>query len=273
MCRYIITFFVSLLFTHITFSQVIRSGYVLNSDNTPIPYVNIGIIGKNSGTVSNEKGYYEIKINNEFFNDSIKFSSIGYKSEIFLVKDFINKSSNICLKDTLYEIPVVEIKPTLFRERRIGNRLRYGIPASYSVDLLGHELGIYVNVKGKSTLLKDFNFYLSQNNCDTLFFRLNVYKLKDSIPFYNVLNENIIITTTIKKGLVTIDLAKYNIILDEDFVISLEWIKHYNNNCIYFRTRPGISTVMMYSKQTSHGNWKMTKKIGVEFFVNVKQVK
>jgi len=47
----------------------------------PIPYVNIGIVKKNIGTVSDSEGKFDLKFPMTLENDTIKLSSIGYKSK------------------------------------------------------------------------------------------------------------------------------------------------------------------------------------------------
>ena len=48
----------------------------------PLPYVNIGIVNKGIGTVSNESGVFHLKLNPDDFTerDTLVFSSIGYTS-------------------------------------------------------------------------------------------------------------------------------------------------------------------------------------------------
>lgn len=61
------------------FAQHKITGVVKNQNTkNPIEYVSIGIKGKNVGTVSTEKGNFEMNIGNEFMGDSLLFSCIGY---------------------------------------------------------------------------------------------------------------------------------------------------------------------------------------------------
>ena len=55
------------------------SGTVLemNSDK-PVEYVNIGIVGRNIGTVSDQNGKYTLDIKSEHHDDTLRFSCIGY---------------------------------------------------------------------------------------------------------------------------------------------------------------------------------------------------
>ncbi|MBC8884125.1 carboxypeptidase-like regulatory domain-containing protein [Flavobacterium piscinae] len=83
-----------ILITQIVTSQNILNGKILSKDNNePISYVNIGIINKDVGTVSDENGDFELilVLGNEYYvnetneKDSILISSIGFKSQKFTV--------------------------------------------------------------------------------------------------------------------------------------------------------------------------------------------
>jgi hypothetical protein len=51
----------------------------MNSNlKSPVEYVNIGIVNKNIGTISNNNGEFVLAIPAEFENDSVRFSMVGY---------------------------------------------------------------------------------------------------------------------------------------------------------------------------------------------------
>ena len=73
------------------FAQNFAQGVIKDIEtDEPIPYVNIGIINKSIGTVTNFEGKFEFETKSNVFNDSIRLSSIGYKSKSILVRDFLN---------------------------------------------------------------------------------------------------------------------------------------------------------------------------------------
>ena len=82
---------------------------IIKSENTKeiLPYVNIGIIGKGVGTVSNDNGKFEISISKKHLRDSLKISMIGYISQTYLVKDFIRiieKDNIVYLQENIEEM-------------------------------------------------------------------------------------------------------------------------------------------------------------------------
>src|SRR5688572_9374538 len=58
------------------------------STNEAIGYVNIGIVNKNIGTVSDSEGKFKISLSEQNDNDSLRLSIVGYKSRQFKVSDF-----------------------------------------------------------------------------------------------------------------------------------------------------------------------------------------
>ena len=71
----VITF---LLISNFCFSQL-KSVIIDSETKVKIPYVNIWVENENIGTTSNEKGEFELEINN---TKIILFSAIGYETKI-----------------------------------------------------------------------------------------------------------------------------------------------------------------------------------------------
>jgi hypothetical protein len=71
------------------------TGVVINSgNNQPIEFVNIGIAGKNVGTVSDVNGRFTLSVDPEFYDDTLLFSVIGYDSQLVKISDLRNESDN-----------------------------------------------------------------------------------------------------------------------------------------------------------------------------------
>jgi hypothetical protein len=62
---------------HVCFAQIFSGGVIDATINEKIAFVNMRIIGKSIGTVSNDKGHYEIVLNDMRNNDSIRIFMIG----------------------------------------------------------------------------------------------------------------------------------------------------------------------------------------------------
>ena len=66
-------------------AQTFVIGQVIDAaTKEPLPYVNIGQLNKNIGTVSDETGYFELEVNTEQNSrDTLRFSMIGFERSTF----------------------------------------------------------------------------------------------------------------------------------------------------------------------------------------------
>ncbi|HZL76127.1 MAG TPA: carboxypeptidase-like regulatory domain-containing protein, partial [Bacteroidales bacterium] len=186
----IITGFLFLfLFTPgIVFSQS-QSGRVLSSEtNLGIGYVNIGIIGKNVGTVANGAGDFTLILDKIYNNDSLRFSMIGYESKTLPVSQFKKDSvRNVYLKPVLYSLQEVKVIFHKTREIKLGtevvsNDLRSG----FAYNDLSSELGIKLHVKGL-VKLEDIALNVAVCTYDSVTYRLNIYQSDNQVDYKNIM--------------------------------------------------------------------------------------
>ncbi|MCE5346244.1 MAG: carboxypeptidase-like regulatory domain-containing protein [Bacteroidales bacterium] len=246
----------SLFFPELIFSQP-QKGKVLSSEtNSGIGFVNVGIINKNIGTVTDESGNFTIDLANNYDNDSLRFSMIGYESKSFLVGQFKEDSvKNVYLKTRSYKLTEVRVIYHRPKELIIGtpvftNELRSG----FAYNDLGSELGIKVNLK-KPVKLKDINLNVAICTYDSVTYRLNLYQEVNETEYKNILTEPIYISFTKDKikNVITFDLRKYSIIIEGDVLITLELYKDLGEGRLLFRTE--FFTGSTYHRKTSEGTW------------------
>ncbi len=84
------------------------SGYVVNEQAEPIPYVNIYVRQLSSGTTTDENGYYYLAMDPGEYD--IVISSIGYDTQNALVKVNDNDTANFELISSDYELDEITIK-------------------------------------------------------------------------------------------------------------------------------------------------------------------
>lgn len=223
-----------LLFYGLSYSQNSLSikGRIFDSrSNKPIEYVNIGIFQKNIGTVSNSEGVFEIKIPGKYLNDSLTFSSIGYKTKRVYISDLENdKMINILLVPKTIRLSEVKIISNKLTQKIKGNKAEGNIGLAISESMgYGSEIGTLIKLPNKSVILKDFNFHINYNRPDSAKFRLKIYSYNKSIDTL-ITNKNIIFT--IKNhytGNYKINLRKYNIVVQNDIFVSIECLAEYTN--------------------------------------------
>ena len=190
-------------------------------NNQPLAYVNIGIIDKNLGTVSDANGQFDLNLDDKFDSEILKISMIGFKTQTFKVRDFkekILKDNVIYLEKSVATLKEVVIKNKKLTTKILGNILdKKTVSAGFVNNILGNEIGIIVKIKKKPTFIESFSAIVDYNNYGNFKFRINFYDLKNGLPNNSILQENIIANSTIKKGKLTIDLSDYNITVSQDF--------------------------------------------------------
>jgi len=248
-------FFV-LFFPGVVFSQT-KTGKVFSDEtNTGIAYVNIGVIGKDIGTVSDASGNFTLNLDKIYDNDSIRFSIIGYKSKAFLVGYFKEDSiKNIYLSPRSYYL--TEVKVFFHRPVRVllgtpvtSNALKSG----FADNELGSELGINVESR-KQVRLKDINLNVAVCTFDSVTYRINIYQAKNDTSFENILAKPIYISFTkdqINK-VIKFDLSQYSINVEGNILITLELYKDMGAGRLLFHTQ--FFTGYTYHRKTSQGRW------------------
>ncbi len=260
--------------SNVVIAQNIYSGKVINAHTQePISFVNIGVIGKQVGTVSDSNGEFEISLGQSFDRDSIKISIIGYKGQTLITSEFKSKFRNgnslILLEEEFVELDQIVINQNKLSTKTLGNKTESKmLSGGFGSQQLGSEVGIRIKIKESPTYLDKFNCFISNNRFDSVTFRLNIYQLTDGLPGENILKENILVRTKIKQGRITVDLTEYNIIVKNVFIISLEWLEMFGNvenGVIFFSAALLNSSVFL--RETSQSEWERKKGIGVGFNV------
>src|ERR1700757_2465383 len=78
------------------------TGKIVDSKGIPISFVNIGILNKAIGTVSDENGNFAISFGNNLLTDTMIISCFGFKRQTSIVKAFIDsllKNKNITMEN------------------------------------------------------------------------------------------------------------------------------------------------------------------------------
>jgi len=256
-------------------SQETCTGILIDAKTSePLAYVNIGILGKNIGTVSNTSGAFEIELDSKHDDATLRMSMLGYESQEFLVSTFRKmrcENATIELKPVVTELKEVEISGKKLKDKKLGNTLRSNfMTTGFNVDNLGNEVGVYIKVKkNRQSVIKEFKTHLAYNAYDKVRFRLNVYSTKDGLPHKNLLPENVIIECEEEESELFVDLRPYNIVTEGDFIVTLEWLEDLGERGIYFRACVLCDDAVR--KSTSQGTWERESAYGVGFNVLVSQ--
>ncbi len=252
--------------------QKIEGKVTDSKSGSPIAYVNIGILNQDIGTVSDDAGRFTLTIPAGYEKDTLLFSMLGYEDKAIIVKTFMGLSAHsIALSPKPIVTETVEINAKDFKTANLGNKGSPNIKAGYVSNDLGSELGIPVKIKGSPTFLEKLTIQMTDNAFDSLFFRVNIYSLKNGKPGKSLLKENIFIISTQKTGKLTLNLSPYNIVLYEDFVIALEWVKDFESQKKIADKKTGLlfqagMNGPTYVRKVSQGAWE---KIPIGIGLNV----
>ncbi len=211
------------------FSQIFSGKVIDIQDQKPVPYANIGIIGKDRGTVSDMNGEFKLELDSNYDKDTIRISCIGFEHKKYLVLDIKRADFiKIELSPKAYRLSEVIIHPTNTKTYALGNFCDssscYG--NSFRSGKLGTEIGIMMELprKTEKAFLKSFRFYVGEFTFDKFPVRINIYSGKNGQPYQNILKAPIFVDI-ISAGEYIVDLVNYNIITTGDFFISLEYYR------------------------------------------------
>ncbi|MBX2965232.1 MAG: carboxypeptidase-like regulatory domain-containing protein [Cyclobacteriaceae bacterium] len=246
-------------------------------NNMPLSYVNIGILNKETGTVTDTNGKFTLYLKEGFVNDTIKISSIGYKPVEILVKDITHKKQPVSIKldEQINELDEVVITAKAFKKKTLGNKTESKfISTGFNYDQLGAEMGVKINIRKAPTFVNAFNFNISYNRLSAKsIFRVNFYSIEDNKPQENILTENILVPIEPKQvGKIKIDLKPYSIVLNNDVIVTLEWVDTDGENnkgeAIFFSL--GMFNSGTLYKKSSQAKFKKHSSMGVGFNIDVK---
>lgn len=194
-----------------------------------LAYVNIGVINREIGTVSNSEGLFSFAFSEDNLGDTLRISRIGYEAQTFPVSELLNNKDKISigLKEAVSELDEIVLTAREWKRKTLGNKTESKfIGHLFHYGYMGKEMGVRMNVGRKPVFVDNFSFHISYNRfrARTLF-RLNIYNLKGGKPDQNILKENIILTVVPEQtGRITVDLRPYDIALTEDVLVTLEWV-------------------------------------------------
>lgn len=221
-----------------TFSQEKIFGTITDTLNNPIEYANIGIANSVFGTITDTKGNFTFEIPHLNRNDTLRISSIGFKTKDILLKE-ITETNKIVIKlsedvTVLKELKLLtgNLKSHIEGKSKTETKNRVIFANSKMQSLnLGTEIGRRFDLGTKKpSLLTEFKFYIKENNFESNQFKINIYSIKNSKPFQLLNTENIYVSTSKDYiGWVNINLENYNLIIQEDIIVAVQWIKFTGN--------------------------------------------
>ncbi|WP_350287405.1 carboxypeptidase-like regulatory domain-containing protein [uncultured Croceitalea sp.] len=268
--------FVELLFFFMAITvmpQKTLTGKIVASINgNPLPYVNIGIINKSIGTVTDFDGNFELSIYRSNYKDSVRISSVGLKSKTLLVSNFISvlKADPVIeMNEKIEELSEVIVSNRKLKTKVLGNRSKSRKNLyEASADMLGSEIGVKIKIKNGPSLLKKFTTRVLTKRYVGFKFRLNFYDIKEGLPNRNLLTKNIIIDAKdIEDGWIHVNLEPYDVYVEDDFFVTLEWIQGDGKRKLKFPA--SLFGPVVVERETSQAKWNKHTTASIGFNVTV----
>ena len=280
-------FLLNFLSNYSAFAQGINLNGVIRCDKdvaTNVSYVNIGISGANVGTVSDDSGRFNIFIPEEYLNDTLIISKIGYHNSYIPIYALKNQRNSVVLSERIYDIPEATIASSSLKRVIKGNKSRAkSIVMAVNSDTanLGREIGTVIKLPKKEVLIKDFNFHVLTAKPDSAKFRLNIYSFGKAVG-QSLLDKNIFFTVyKDQTGDFSLDLSEYRINTGNDVFVSIETVAIYMSTQAdpakkydkYYYDRVTISGTLTGSKsfrrKVSHGSWEQISTFSPGFWISI----
>lgn len=255
-----------------SFSQVV-SGTVLSiTDKKPLASVNIGVLHKAIGTITDETGHFLLRSSYLSPRDSIRISMIGFKSQVFAVRA-IKENETFELLEDVTILQEVIVQSQLLHDKEIGTKSSSKrIVTGWAQYGTGGERGLKIGFKKYPIQLEELNFFIANNGYDSIVLRLHIRSIQNDLPDKELLTQEILIPVTIKSGWVNARLNNYNLMLDQDVVLSLEWLKAWGkcrgDECLLFSL--SIFEGTLYAKEASEANWLRKSKKSPSIYLKIR---
>ncbi|NVO86386.1 carboxypeptidase-like regulatory domain-containing protein [Hymenobacter sp. P5252] len=266
------------LLTLLTFGSTARAQTLVGTitevrTGQPVPYANVGIPGKNVGTVADEQGHYQLSYTAANLADTVCLSSIGHEPRRVLLRELVARPE-VQLTPAAIALADVRVQaPGLFKRRlTLGNTSNSEmIIAGMAAEGHGAEMGVIISLRHQPTKVQQARFNLLYQDSTDLTFRVNLYRLlPNGQPSSEKLNRRDIIVHSNSRpnnaGPLVVDLTPDNLVLDEDFLLTLEWVAggtaqksqemHGLRKNVYFSAALGYFGQPPYIRKTSQGKWE-----------------
>lgn len=243
---------------------------VLDSeDRSPLAYVNVGIPGKNLGTVTGLDGSFAMRIDPQLARDTLAVSMVGYERQLVPLKD-VNR--RILLRRRTAALQEAVVTSPVRRNRTLGNTTTSKmVSIGFPMRFLGAEIGVQVALGRHPRRLESFHCHVSGARIDSAIFRLNIYRVVNSNP-ENILDRNILLAVGKEPGDYSVDLSGLNMVMSGDILVSLELLKSYSSlqgpGAVFFSA--AFFNSGTWRRQTSQAEWKKAHGIGVGFNIEVR---
>lgn len=249
-------------------------GRISDTENKPLAYVNMGIVGGNQGTVSQPDGSFHWSSSGAGLTDTVRLSLVGYESHDWPLSELIQSakqgSLQLILKRKVLALPEIVIKTNRPIRRLLGNanHSRF-LNAGFGGGQWGSQIGIRLKARKHPTYIERVDFHISYNRYDSLTIRLNIYQLENGAPTHNLLTRPVLLRLGNQTGRVSFNLNDQPLAIENEVLVALELVDGQGGPERGMYLSAGLLTGSTYYRRSSQGRWRQSKGMGAGIQVSV----
>jgi hypothetical protein len=256
-------------------TQILIRGHVYdNQSKKPIPYVNVGILEENLGTITNADGYFFIKVPTKFSGSSLVVSHIGFMSQRIPIQLLEQQQVDLFLERRIISIQEVIIRYTdpmsIITKSMEQRKLNYNKEPVYTTTF--YREGVQKNDHMVSYSEAVFRVYKSPYDLDEQYDQV---KLLKSRKIQNV-NQKDTVSLKLKAGILSglqLDIVKtvpsFLDLAESQYTYTYSDMVSYNDQDVYaitFTQNKGIDEALF--KGTLYIDKESYAILGADFEIN-----
>jgi hypothetical protein len=204
------------------------AGQVLDqASRRPLGYVSVGVLRHPFGTVADKQGRFALTLPARYDADSVRFSLLGYAPRTLAVAELrrLVRTGSVLLRAQAVPLRAARVQAPGLLRVVVGNQGK-GMLEDYKYNLAGNQSGQLIAVKHPA-FLQEMSFKVTHCTYDTLYFRLNVYRLKGGFPDENILPKPVYLRISREQtgDRIYVNLRPYKLWLTEDVAVCLELVR------------------------------------------------
>lgn len=259
-------------------AQTISGTITDEKTREPLSYVHIGISGKGIGTISDEKGRFNLQLQESFYSDTLTFSIIGYNTFLEPISDLLSGNANIKLTQS-----VIQLKEVIVKGEKSKELLRFGrtkptkiTTGASGIDSygIGQEIGTIIKSDGETYIIDDISFHHRWNTIDSILYRINIYSIEDEMPYNSILQKELFVMAYKRYKWVSKKVEDL-ILFDQDLFVSIELVRRWNNNgdnLLFYSHGQGLEDSKNYIRPTSQAPWTTEFSIPLTLYLTVEKI-
>lgn len=200
---------------------------IVNKEGIGLPYVSIGILQTNVGTVSFEDGTFQLPIKSVYLDDTVIIAALGYQRKYIPYQQLVTeKPKTIMLEEQAMALNEVTIEAAELAFSTIGiqknsSRDNFGI----SAPLKGITIAMLFDEVESPLFIQEISVVIGKANMDSVQLRCRIFEVDTvtGLPGNDLLQEEIILTGLKKREKLTVILED-GFWVSKPFYIGFEWV-------------------------------------------------